>query len=511
VATAPAVRRGPGRTIGLGAAHRAASCAVLAAAAAGCQSDLRRSVREIDAAYAQGRYPGAAEIAERAAERNADDRADQLLWWLQAGRTRQAAGDVAASIAWYDRAYEAVRPYLDSKAEATVSEALVTTAVNQTMRIYRATPPERIMLCALQGANRLASGDLAGARVEFNRAADFQQDAVSRFAQEINAAQERTNAEWKSGGWATGISTDATAKVRQAQERPASALGMSSFGNPFASYLRAAFLLATSTDPGDRQNARADLRGVQEMLPGCAEAAADIAAIDAGGGPPPVTWIFFLTGVAPTYREFRLDIPIPVGNVNYVSAAFPVLERRGAFIPAIDAGGARSSTIADLDAAVEAEFDARLPLIVTQEIVSSAGKAAATWAASQAAYQQDSTAGVLVQIVGIAYQAASTAADLRAWTTMPKQVALLRVPTPADGALEVRAGGGEGQPGRTLCTLALAPGAPNIVIMTLPSAAAPHPAVLQYRGGGGSEIAPGAPAAAAPGAPPTSAATGDSP
>ena len=363
MATAPAVRRGPGRTIGLGAAHRAASCAVLAAAAAGCQSDLRRSVREIDAAYAQGRYPGAAEIAERAAERNADDRADQLLWWLQAGRTRQAAGDVAASIAWYDRAYEAVRPYLDSKAEATVSEALVTTAVNQTMRIYRATPPERIMLCALQGANRLASGDLAGARVEFNRAADFQQDAVSRFAQEINAAQERTNAEWKSGGWATGISTDATAKVRQAQERPASALGMSSFGNPFASYLRAAFLLATSTDPGDRQTARADLRGVQEMLPGCAEAAADIAAIDAGGGPPPVTWIFFLTGVAPTYREFRLDIPIPVGNVNYVSAAFPVLERRGGFIPAIDAGGARSSTIADLDAAVEAEFDARLPLI----------------------------------------------------------------------------------------------------------------------------------------------------
>ena len=173
--------------------------------------------------------------------------------------------------------------------------------------------------------------------------------------------------------------------------------------------------------------------------------------------------------------------------------------------------GIAAARNAALDAAVEAEFDARLPLIVTQEIMSSAGKAAATWAASQAAYQQDSTAGVLVQIVGIAYQAASTAADLRAWTTMPKQVALLRVPTPADGALEVRAGGAEAQPGRTLCTLAVAPGAPNIVHMSLPSAAAPHPAVLQYRGGGGSAIAPGPPAAAAPGSPPTPAATGDSP
>jgi hypothetical protein len=495
------VDRGNGR----GPARCIAACVLLATAAVGCQSDLRRTVGEIDAAYAQGRYPGAAEIAERAAERNRDDRADRLLWWLQAGRTRQAAGDLTASIAWYDRAYESVRPYLDTTAEATVSEALVTTAVNQTMRIYRATPPERIMLCALQGANRLAGGDLAGARVEFNRAADFQQDASARFAKEINAAQDRTNAEWKSGGWAAGIATDATAKVRTAQERPPAALGMSSFANPFASYLRAAFLLATSTDPGDRQNARADLRGVQEMLPGCAEAAADIAAIDGGGGPPPITWIFFLTGMAPTYREFRLDIPIPVGNVNYVSAAFPVLERRGGFEPSIGAGGARSSTIADLDAAVEAEFDARLPLIVTQEIVSSAGKAAATWAASQAAYQQNNTAGVLMQIAGIAYQAASTAADLRAWTTMPKQVALLRIPTPVDGVLDVYAVGGEGQVGRTLCTLSLAPGAPNIVLLTLPSSTAPHPAVLQYRGG------TAAGSAAPPESIPTPAAPGESP
>jgi hypothetical protein len=176
----------------------AATCAVLALA--GCQADLRRTVAAIDDAYAGGRYEGAASIAEDAARRYQDDRIDRVLWWLESGRTQQAAGRIPESMAWYDRAYEEVRPYLDSKAEATVSEALVTTAVNQAMRTYRATPPERVMLCALQGANALCAGDLARARVEFNRTADFQQDAAARFAKEINAAQDQANAAWRKEG-----------------------------------------------------------------------------------------------------------------------------------------------------------------------------------------------------------------------------------------------------------------------------------------------------------------------
>ena len=482
----------------------AATCAVLALA--GCQADLRRTVAAIDDAYAGGRYEGAASIAEDAARRYQDDRIDRVLWWLESGRTQQAAGRIPESMAWYDRAYEEVRPYLDSKAEATVSEALVTTAVNQAMRTYRATPPERVMLCALQGANALCAGDLARARVEFNRTADFQQDASARFAKEINAAQDQANAAWRKEGWASGLSADALGKVRAAQERPqAPAIGVGSFANPFASYLRASFLLATSVDPGDRQNARADLRGVQEMVPGLVPAAEDIALIDAGGGLPAVTWVFFLTGLAPDYREFRLDIPIPVGNVNYVSGAFPVLRKRGDFVDGLAVageGGARGVPIADLDVIVEAEFDARLPLIVTQEIISSAGKAAATWASSQAAYQQNNTAGVLVQIMGIAYQAASTAADLRCWSTMPKQVHVLRVPTPADGRLALAR-----PDGAPLCSVDVDAGQPNIVLVTLPSARAQHPAVMRYRGSPQHGPPAPAPAPAPPSAAPAAAVT----
>jgi len=456
-----------------------------AALSAGCQRDLRKSVAAIDAAYSSGDYPAAAKLAEAAVKQNNNDQQDRLLWWLEAGRTQQAAGAIDASSRWYDRAFVEVSPYLDSKAEATVSEALATTAVNQTIRIYRATPPERIMMCALQGANFLAQCDLPRARIEFNRAADFQQDAVARFEKEINNAQTVTNNEWAKKGWNTQIASSATESVRKEQGRDPSTLGFASFGNPFVSYLRSVFMISTSSEMGDRQNARADLRSVQEMMPGIAAAAEDIALIDSGvtHGSAAFTWVFFLTGLAPDYKEFRLDIPIPVGNVNYVSAAFPILRKRPSFVPVIavaGAGGARSETIANIDAMVEADFDSRLPLIVTQEIISSAAKAAATWAASQAAYNSssNSTAGILVQIAGIVYQAASTAADLRCWSTMPKQVALLRVPTPASGRLDLVR-----EDGSALCTLHVEPGAPNIALVTLPSISAKSPSVMLYRGG----------------------------
>jgi len=462
---------------------RAAAAAMLCAAACGCQRDLRASVAQIDAAFAAGDYARSASLAEGAAERNGDDRQDRLVWWLEAGRARQAAGALEQSSAWYERAIDDVRPYLDSKAEASVSEALVTTAVNQTLRTYRATPPERIMLCSLQAANYLGRHDLPNARIELNRAMDFQQDAVARFADEINKAQDEANKEWSQKGWSSSVSSSAVEKVRKEQARDPATLGKASFANPFASYLRAAFLIATSSEAGDRQNARADLRAVQEMMPGLAAADADIALIDSGAahGRAAVTWVFVLSGLAPDYREFRLDIPIPVGNVNYVSAAFPILRRRGDFVPAVHShsvAGDRSERIADVDAMVEADFDARLPLIVTQEIISSAAKATATWAASQAAYQHDSTTGAIVQIVGILYQATSTAADLRCWSNMPKQVLLLRVPTPADGRLPIVAEGGA-----RLCTLDVEPDAPNIAIVTAPSTAARSAGVILYRGG----------------------------
>ncbi|MFM8783838.1 MAG: hypothetical protein ACKOFI_01460 [Phycisphaerales bacterium] len=125
---------------------RRAAPAVLALAALvgpGCQQDLRRDAAAIDRAFAAGNYAQARSLAEDACERKGDDQQDRLVWWLAAGRTSQADMAIPESVQWYGKAYEAVRPYLDTKAEATVSEAVVTTAVNQTMRALATSPSQR--------------------------------------------------------------------------------------------------------------------------------------------------------------------------------------------------------------------------------------------------------------------------------------------------------------------------------------------------------------------------------
>jgi len=444
---------------------------LVVAVSSGCQQELRRTTRQIDAALIAGDYPKAEAMACEAAVKFEKDEQDRLIYFLAAARTAQIAGSWERSDLWYRRAFEEIRPYLDEKAESKVTEAIATTAVNQTVRIYRGTPPERIMVCTFDSINDLERGDFSSARLKMNRARDFQQDAQSRFQEQVAKEQASANGAWRKKGWSESAAAGALTKVQQRQGNPPAQNGMAVLANPFTSYLRSIFLLSTSAELGDRQNARADLRAVQEMLPGFSPAELDIALIDENpaAGAMPVTWVFFLSGLAPYYEEFRLDIPIPVGPVNYVSAAFPVFKVRDDALGAIEmeSGGVmmQSLTLADIDAMVRAEFDARLPTIVTQEIISSAAKAAATYAASSAAARSDSTAGLLVRATGIAYQAASTAADLRCWGEMPKRIDLLRVPTPDTGKIDLLRPGGA-----PLCSVSVQPKSPNIVFVTLPSA-----------------------------------------
>lgn len=70
----------------------------------------------------------------------------------------------------------------------------------------------------IAGRQLLVQCDLARARIEFNRAADFQQDAVARFEKEVNNAQTAANNEWSKKGWNTQIAASATTSVRKEQE-----------------------------------------------------------------------------------------------------------------------------------------------------------------------------------------------------------------------------------------------------------------------------------------------------
>jgi len=432
-------------------------------------------------AYAAGAYEKAADIADKNAQQYPSGR-DSVIYKLEAARTAQVSKKYKVSIGYYNLVFDEVRPYLDTKAENSISEGVVTTAVNQSMAKYKTTPGERIMLDSFNAINYLATGNNDAARIELNRAADWQQNAVARYAKEIQKEQNAIRKDAKKRGLEeqAGKVPD---NVKKAYADIENLAGYENYQNPFTSHLRGIFLMTCGTDDGDRSNARFDLRQVVATNPDSSIAVMDdLATLENSQryATPPVTWVYFMTGLAPELEEIRLDIPIPVGDVHYVSAAFPQMKLHDNYIHYLDVRGTdgtsiHSTELVSMDRVLGSEFRQRLPTIIMQEIISAAGKAAVTYALSHS-NNNNNTANLAGSLVGILYQAASTSADLRSWRTLPKEVQLCRLATPEDGILYLTAEGG-----RDLGTLTVVPHESNLVIVTMPTTEALTPAIMSIQ------------------------------
>ena len=405
---------------------------------AGCQSSYRKTVDELAKNVAVGNYDKAANEASDAAERAKDDEIDRVAYLLEAGRCRQLAGDIEGSTEWYLMASDTVRPYYDELAEAKVTEGAATTIVNQTVSEYRGTNPERIMLETMLAVNALVGGDWDSARISINRAYDWQRYAVLANSREISEATDAAEKEASKSG-ITVSEDNAGLVLGQEQFRNLGSMkAYADYADPFSTYLNGVFRMLTRNSGSQDEDAVFSLKrvvslhGLDETMARYIEG--DLA-LSAQAAPQPHTWVFLLEGLAPFRKEFRLDIPIPIGDVNYVSAAFPYLEDRPEVAQnptVVLEGGVRMDMLllSDVGRMVKADFAQKLSAIVFQEILSAALKAGATYAAKEAG-------GVWAQAGGMIYQAASTAADLRSWRTLPNRVFVARIPTPTDSSIQV--------------------------------------------------------------------------
>ncbi len=447
---------------------------LMALAAPGCQREYRQFERQLASSLESGRYDEASSLAATALQEVDEDDGDRAIYLLEAARSAQIAGDLAASRRHLDEFESRVRPYLDVEAEATISEAIATTAVNQTVREYRGTSADRVLASGLNAFNAMALGDLDSARVELNRAADWQQDALERESDRI----DRDVAEAKKQAEAEGVRVDSAA-VREAVapvfENLEALEPYADFANPFVEHLRGVYYLVEATDQSDLDRARFSFRRVAAMVPdaaGLIERDLELVKQAGRGGIPATTWVYFFTGLAPRLEQFRIDVPIPVGEVNYVAAAFPVMKFDGDFAEPLEIRGdgrlADTVTVANLDRIFGTEFRGRLPAIVAQEILSASLKAAAT-------YGLQVGLGEWGQFAGILYQATSTSADTRSWRSAPKRIGVARLATPPDGTLSLRV------EGRDIGVIRLDPGSTNIVVATLPSSRTPTASIVQAR------------------------------
>ncbi len=398
-------------------------------------------------AYTKGDYTKALEVYQPLLQDRSDSEKDRTLYALEGGAIAMAAGNRAESIRLFEDAYDRMRPYLDEAPDVRISAEAAAILTNQTVIPYIGTTYDRIMESVYQALNYYAMGDANKAGVELRRAYMWQKDAVEKRADEIEALEKKTAEAAKKNSFDPSQTLkdpgfDGSIKTAYAPTKEMQ--GYADFAVPYASWLEGVGLLASNQNNSIAQ-AKVAFEKVVGMLP---ESGRPMVAADAllaenavrGATLPPLVLAIYETGMGPSLKEFKIQIPIFTRQVPYVGASFPVLELHGGnsngFMLEPEGGTAiAGSLLTDMDAVVATDFNLKLPAIITKTIVSSAIKAVATYAAQNAANQQNSNAAIFVALAGAIYQVATNSADLRIWNTLPKQVMYARMERPTSGSV----------------------------------------------------------------------------
>jgi hypothetical protein len=180
-------------------------------------------------------------------------------------------------------------------------------------------------------------------------------------------------------------------------------------------------------------------------------------------------WVIFENGLGPTKGEIRIDLPlILVSNrVYYTGVALPKLCPRSVAYPYLtvktDTGEYQTRQVVDMERVIETEFKKDFKGILMRAIASAAVKTAAQAVLSN---DKNGDGGKLAAFLVAAYSAATTAADVRIWTALPKDFQVARFDMPKNSPLLIFT------PGNTLFEVSIPPCTNAIVYIRIINAGA---------------------------------------
>jgi hypothetical protein len=397
--------------------------------------------------WARGDLAGAEKEATLKADKEAGGK-DAIIWRLEQAAILRAQGRYVESNKAFDEAQEKIDAYAEG---AKVKLGAETAAMfsNLANLPYRGRAYDGIMLNTYKALNFLALHDLDKARVEIIRAYQRQQDAVEENKRRLQRAQDELEAE-KEKQRIEQAQNDPNVKGRlnQAYSGLDTLKVYSDYVNPFTVYLDGLIYFAGATSASDLERARKSFERVCAFAGNNRCVKEDLSMVEAaaqGTQPGPMTYVILETGRAPVRDQVRIDIPILVSRLSYVGAAFPTLEPQGGQLSSVQVSvnGTNQSTefLASMDSVIAKDFKNELPIVITKTIAAAVVKAAASYAANEAANKEGETAGLISQIGTALFQIAVNIADLRTWTTLPKEFLVCRVPTPADRKIELQTPG----------------------------------------------------------------------
>ena len=385
-------------------------------------------------------YEAAILFAEKKISNRKDPAKDDLLWTLQAAAAERSSKDHQKSTEYFDKSEDMLK-YYDEQSD--LGDAFASTIVNENIIPYRGQEYDGIMVNTYKALNFMAEGNMDLARVEFNRALDRQRRARENFAEEIAKLKYELDKKQQSEKF------DVKANVENPQTRALLAEkypnlyefeAYPDFVNPFTTYLAGVFFNLA----GDHSKAVDLLKESYGMARDNPYIVEDLSVtekiLDGHGNLENTVWLIFENGLGPIKTEFRLDIPLffVTRNIHYAGIALPKLQYRNRAYQHLTIetnyeNRYTTSVVSEMDRVIQTEFSKDFEAILTRAIVSAATKATAQYFLLQ---EEDEMAS-LGAIATAACSFLTNAADVRIWTSLPKEFQVARFPKPADGKLRI--------------------------------------------------------------------------
>ncbi|MBV0934414.1 COG3014 family protein [Marinobacterium weihaiense] len=425
---------------------------------AGCQTlSSKQNLEDFNQQYAQGNYQNAARFALKSGGIDAEGEGGNLMWSLQAGTALSASGQFDYSNKVFDHAETMMKAEDTENIGRKGLEKVTATLVNNNLNRYAPTVYDGVMVNTYKALNSIFLHDLQNARIEFNRAADRQRRAEEAFKSRIEAQKQKLAETRQQTEGEQARTSQLDFKKSESESRNAIAdafpelnawAAYPDFVNPYTDYLHGLYFMLASADRSDYGKARQSLRRVRGMAPDNTAVRTDykvISNLRTGAWRKhklrPAVWVIFENGEAPAIDETLIPLPLFLLNdqVEYSQIALPKLKERDRAYPYLEAhaGGKRlgqTELLASMDRVIQTEFKREFPLKVTEAIASTLTKAFIQ-------YQAKKELGLAGSLLAGVYQATTTRADTRSWSSLPKEVQVLRVRKPAGGTLELNAPG----------------------------------------------------------------------
>jgi hypothetical protein len=353
---------------------------------------------------------------------------DEVLVRLERGMILQDGGKFALSSSEFEQADRKMGEF-EEKAMISAGRTAYqagTLLINEQVMPYEGEDFEKILLHALDAVNYLMRGDLEGARVEIRKSYQKQEELSEKHAKDLEKAEKEAGSQ----DWERSFQQADYRGYERLKQKAASVYSV--YHNAFASYISALVYELT----GEPDEAYIDLKKAIIASPQSRSIQKDLIRLSRKLNNPEDTrqweerfgivgnipkksidvFVIFSTGLGP-YKE-AISFPIPI-HEGLVFASLPVYS----FTPSAPSSGTivsdgmsvETSVVFDTDATAARNLLDDFPIIFVKQIARSYLKAQAT---SQLAHEH----GDWGAIIGTLFSGITERADLRTWSSLPKEI-----------------------------------------------------------------------------------------